>query len=131
MPLVACGDVAGTYIAGLGLGVLVACRGRRRSGAVMAAAGVAAVLLVAAIHANKGSGHGFQAYAYLAAPGASYPGTMGLPGLLKGLASHPRAVLGTLWLKRLDIWANLAPSGLVGLACYSTVAADHGRHRLQ
>lgn len=115
VPLVACGDVAGTYMFGLGAGVAVACRGMRRRGAVLAAAGVGAVFLVSVIHANKGSGHGFQAYQYLAAPGGM-AAPITLPDLVSGLAAHPAAVAETLWSKRLDIWANLAASGLVGLA---------------
>jgi len=114
LPLLACGDVAGTYIFGLGLGLLIACRGSRVRGAVLACLGVAAVLLISVIHANKGSGHGLQAYDYLAAPGFS--GSLSLPALAKGIASHPQAVLAKLWQIRLDLWANLASSGFVGLA---------------
>ncbi|HWG63600.1 MAG TPA: DUF2079 domain-containing protein [Streptosporangiaceae bacterium] len=113
VPLLACGDVAGTYVAGLGLGLLIARKGLRLRGAAVAFAGVAGVLLLALIHANKGSGHGFQAYAYLAAPG--YSGSLSLGQLALGLARHPIPVAASLWQKRLDIWANLGSSGLLGL----------------
>ena len=113
VPLLACGDVAGTYIFGLGLGLLIATRDARRRGAVMACLGVGAVLFITAIHGNKGSGHGLRAYDYLAAPG--YSGSLGLIGLVKGLAAHPLAVLANLWSKRLDLWANLMSSGSLGL----------------
>ena len=111
--LLACGDVAGTYVFGLGLGAAIAVRGGWRRGAVMACAGLGAVLLVAVIHGNKGSGHGLQAYDYLAAPG--YTGSLSLLALVKGLAFHPVAVAAKLWSKRIDLWANLGPSGLLGL----------------
>jgi hypothetical protein len=112
-PLLACGDVAGTYLFGLGLGLVIARPGLRRRGAVLAGLGVAAVLGISAIGGNLGSGHGLQAYAYLAAPG--HTGGLSLGGLITGLASHPVAVLAKLWSKRLDLWANLGSSGLLGL----------------
>jgi Predicted membrane protein (DUF2079) len=114
LPLLACGDVAGTYVFGLGLGLLLASRGSRLRGAIMAFLGVAAVLFISVIHGNLGSGHGLQAYDYLAAPG--YTGSLSMPGLIKGLAAHPVAVLAKLWSKRLDLWANLGSSGFLGLA---------------
>jgi hypothetical protein len=114
LPLLACGDVAGTYVFGLGLGLLIASRGSRLRGAIMAFLGVSAVLFISVIHGNLGSGHGLQAYDYLAAPG--FTGSLSMPGLIKGLASHPIAVLAKLWSKRIDLWANLASSGLVGVA---------------
>jgi hypothetical protein len=113
LPLLACGDVAGTYIFGLGLGLLVARPGLRRRGALLAGLGVGSVLFISAIHGNLGSGHGLQAYDYLAAPG--HTGSLGLFGLMWGLATHPVAVLAKLWSKRLDLWANLASSGGVGV----------------
>jgi hypothetical protein len=113
LPLLPCGDVAGTYVFGIGLGVLLACRHARIRGAIVAVLGVAAVLGITAIHGNKGSGHGLQAYDYLAAPG--YSGSLTLPQLIGGLASHPLSVAAELWNKRIDLWANLGPSGLLGL----------------
>ena len=89
-------------------------RAARLRGAALAALGVAAVLFISVIHGNKGSGHGLQAYAYLAAPGSA--GALSLPVLAKGLATHPATVAAKLWSKRIDLWANLAPSGLLGLA---------------
>ena len=47
-----------------------------------------------------------------AAPAA---GRLTVPELVKGIALHPQGVLSTLWQKRLDIWAGLAPSGLLGI----------------
>jgi hypothetical protein len=115
LPLLACGDVAGTYVFGLGVGVLITARGKSRwRGAVMAFLGVFAVLFISVIHGNLGSGHGLQAYAYLAAPGST--GSLTMPQLALGLATHPGAVLAKLWSKRLDLWANLASSGGLGLA---------------
>ena len=111
--LAACGDVAGTYIFGLGLGLAIAVRGQRIRGAVVAGLGIFAVLGISAIHGNLGSGHGLQSYDYLAAPG--YSGSLTLTQLLTGLATHPAAVLAKMWSKRVDIWANLGASGLLAV----------------
>jgi hypothetical protein len=112
--LLACGDVAGTYVLGLGLGLLISRRDSWRRAALMVCMGLGALLLITAIHGNEGSGHGLSAYDYLAKPGFSHP--LGVLGLAVGLAKHPSAVLATLWSKRLDLWANLASSGFLGLA---------------
>jgi hypothetical protein len=114
VPLIACGDVAGTYLAGLGLGGVLAGRRARLPGFVMACIGVATVLLVTLIHGNKGSGGGLQAYDYLAAAAPS-DSQLSLAALARGILMHPLGVLWTLWAKRLDLWANLAPSGLLGV----------------
>jgi len=39
-----------------------------------------------------------------------------MPGLIKGLLTHPVTVLAKLWSNRVDIWANLGASGLLGAA---------------
>ena len=72
-----------------------------------------ATLLLALVHANLGSARGLQAYSYLAA--GSQDTQLSLSALVKGIASHPLGVLRVLWAKRLELWANLAPSGLAGL----------------
>lgn len=110
-----CGDVAGTYIAGLGLGLMIADRRSRLRGAAIAVLGVAAVLMITVIHGNKGSAHGLQAYAYLATGTVKPAGRLGLGALAIGIISHPARVLSALWAKRIDLWANLAPSGLLGV----------------
>jgi predicted membrane protein DUF2079 len=112
-PLLACGDVAATYLAGIGLGAVLAGRRSRRQGTVLVCLGVAATGLITLLHGNLGSGSGLQAYDYLAAPAPDAP--LGLSGLATGIVSHPQLVVHALWSKRLDIWANLAPTGLLGI----------------
>ena len=113
VPLLACGDVADTYLAGVGLGGVLLSRRTRVPGAVMACLGVGATLLIALVHANLGSARGLQAYSYLAA--GPQDTQLSLGALAKGIASHPLGVLRVVWAKRLELWANLAPSGLAGL----------------
>jgi hypothetical protein len=108
-PLLSCGDVSATYLAGLGLGGMLMSRTRLR-GALMAGVGVGVILLITLVHGNLGSG--LQTYGYLAGPP---DGQLSVAGLVKGIAFHPVGVLRALWAKRLDIWANLAPSGLLGV----------------
>jgi hypothetical protein len=110
--VLACGDVACTYIFGLGLGLVIIGRGARRRGALLACLGAGALLFITVIHGNEGSG--LQSYDYLAGPG--YRPSDGLSGLAVGAATHPLTLLGELWSKRLDLWANLASSGFLGLA---------------
>jgi hypothetical protein len=113
--LLLCGDVACTYVVGLGLGAALAYRRERLRGVIMACIGVGAILAIAMIHGNKGSGGGFQGFAYLAGPAAANGATpLGPLTLLKGVAVHPLTVLGVVFAKRADVLANLGSSGLVG-----------------
>jgi hypothetical protein len=114
-PLLLCGDVAGTYLAGAGISTMIASRGARLRGLIMTVMGVAAVLVITLVHGNIGSGGaGLSRFDYLAgvAPAA---GQLTISGLVKGIALHPGGVLSALWRKRLDIWAGLGPSGLLGI----------------
>jgi hypothetical protein len=112
-PLLACGDVAATYVAGIGLGAVLAGRRSRRQGTILFCLGAGATVLITLLHGNQGSGSGLQAYDYLAGPAAG--ATLSLSGLATGIASHPLLVVHALWSKRLGIWANLAPTGLLGI----------------
>ena len=115
VPLLSCGDVAATYLAGVGLGGVLASRRTRFSGALMACVGVGVTLLISLVHGNLGSGGsrgGLEAYYYLVGPAAAQPS---VAALVKGIALHPLGALRAVWAKRLDVWANLAPSGLVAV----------------
>jgi uncharacterized membrane protein len=111
-PLLACGDVAATYLAGIGLGGLLAGRSRRVTAANMACLGVLAILVITLVNGNRGSG--LQAYSYLTGA-RSHASSFSLGALVAGIVTHPLLVLRTLWAKRVDILANLAPAGLLGL----------------
>ena len=112
-PLLISGDVAATYIAALGLGALLAGRRWRVRGIILAAIGMVAALLITLVHGNLGSGQGLQAYGYLAALGR-HRGHLGVSSLVKGILLHPGGVVAEMWSKHRDIWATVAPSGLLG-----------------
>jgi hypothetical protein len=112
----ACGDVAATYIVGLGLGAAIAGRRWRRRGIAVAAVGVVWTLVLTVAGWNLGSGLA-SGYGYLAA-GASgaLPGSVGLGKLVVGVLEHPQRVVSTLWSRRVDLYANVGPAGVLGLA---------------
>ena len=110
--LVSCGDVADTYLAGLGVTMLLLARGRRLQGAALVGAAVTATGFVTLIHGNLGSSGALHSYAYLAGSGTA---SLTTTGLAKALLTHPQNVLRALWEKRTDIWASLAPAGVIGL----------------
>jgi hypothetical protein len=110
--LVICGDVADTYLAGLGVTMLLLARGRRLQGAALVGAAVTATGFITLIHGNLGSSGALHSYAYLAGSGTA---SLTTTGLAKGLLTHPQNVLRALWEKRTDIWASLAPAGVIGL----------------
>ncbi len=114
-PLLACGDVASTYLIGVGLAGVLAGRGFRMRGAVLGLLGVTAILIITLGHGNRASGGGLHAYAYLATAGPT-GSSLSLFAMAKGIVTHPLRILQALWAKRIDIWANLAPSGLLGVA---------------
>ncbi|HWG63602.1 MAG TPA: DUF2079 domain-containing protein [Streptosporangiaceae bacterium] len=112
-PLLASTIVASTYLVGLGLGGVLAGRRTRLTGAIMACLGLAYALTVTLLHGDGGSST--TAYSYLAAGAGSTGAALQLGSLLKGIATHPLELVRVMWEKRVDLVANLAPAGLVGL----------------
>lgn len=112
----ATGDVAGTYVVGLGL-VALACRDRRlrRRGIGLVVAGFSWVVALSLLHANLGS-HLATYYGYLARGRATAPSRMTLAHLMAGVLTHPGRVAAALWAHRVDLWANVEASGIAGLA---------------
>ena len=111
----ACGDIAGTYLAAVGLGGVLMGRAYRRRGAALLVLGAGWFLLASALGGGKGSnlaGH----YGYLTSgPATSGSTSLGVGGLVKGLLHHPSAVVQHLWAARVDLWAYSMSSGGLGL----------------
>ncbi len=108
----ACGDIAATYLAAVGMGGILAGGTQRRRGTALLAAGVAWFFVVLGVGADQGSKF-FGHYGYLAgvAPGTA----VGLGALVKGIVTHPGRGLSHLWSQRVDLWAYAASAGLIGL----------------
>jgi hypothetical protein len=96
VPLMACGAATTTYVLGIGLGGVLAGRSTRRMGAALAAAAIAYLLV---IHFVDSSG---------AAAGV-------ITIIRAEAAGHPFNLVKLLWDERINIIANLAPGGLVGI----------------
>ncbi|HMD46713.1 MAG TPA: DUF2079 domain-containing protein [Acidimicrobiales bacterium] len=116
-----CGDVAGTWVTGLGLSALVAAlveRDRRRAllgtGGALVVAGAAWLALLTAVGANKGSVL-TASYGYLATrPGAAPPTGLTASALARQVLTHPLRPLRAFADNLHNLAANLAPAGLVG-----------------
>ncbi len=104
------GAVACLFIFAVGLGGLLA--GTRRTvAASIAAAALAWILALTFLHGNEGSPLA-GAYGYLAGPGSG----LTIAQIAQGALTHPGRALAALWSKHVDLWANLGPSGLIGVA---------------
>jgi hypothetical protein len=103
------GDVAATYIIGLGLAAIVASRPTRRTGLVMVAAGAAWVAMVSAMGANVGSDL-IGGLGYLAV------GThVTIFTIVAGMVLHPGRWLHILHQRWRPIVANVRAGGIIGI----------------
>ncbi|MDQ6837556.1 MAG: DUF2079 domain-containing protein [Actinomycetota bacterium] len=107
------GDVAASYIAAVGVGLLVTTKGSRRDGAVMAVTGVVWFALLIGFGANVGSP--VSGYHYLAVRSNSSTGFGGAIAIVEGIVVHPRRPIHQLNMVSNAVWENLAPAGTVGL----------------
>ncbi|MHB8324913.1 MAG: DUF2079 domain-containing protein [Candidatus Dormibacteria bacterium] len=108
-----CGDAEATWVAGLGIGALLAGRRWWWKGVGLILLGAGWLLFSVAVHGDSG-GSVIGAYGYLAGPGLSSGPS--LSTLVFQVATHPGRAVSALFGHRVDLWANLAPGGLVGIA---------------
>lgn len=113
LPILAAGAPTATYVVGIGLGGLLAGRRSRRAAGLMVLLGVSYSLLVVFFHADAGAPL-VRHYGYLVAARPA-PASMTTAELAKGIATHPLVLFQAMWDKRVDILANLAPSGFLGI----------------
>lgn len=110
--VLAAGDVAGTYVAGLGVTLLLLSRrdrSRRRIGGGLLIAGLAWTALLSAVHANLGSDLA-SGYGYLAGPG-----THSLLSILRGAVTHPTRLVQQVGGKDLFVLLTVLPGAGLGL----------------
>jgi hypothetical protein len=109
----ACGDIAGTYLAAVGLGGVLLGRDTRRRGAALLGTGAAWILTVNAIGGEAGSSLAIL-YSYLV-PGTKPGAHVSVGELAKGVLEHPHEVVSHLWQGRNDLWAYASSAGILGL----------------
>jgi len=109
----ACGDVVASYLIVIGLSGALAGRRWRRRGLLLAAVALGWALLLTLIGADRGSGLA-GGYGYLAA-GSGSPAALGPFAIATGLMGHPARAAHVLWDRRIDLYAAVSASGLIGV----------------
>ena len=111
--VLACGDVAASYLVGLGIAAVLSGRVTRRHGCYLIGLGVSWVVFVVAIGSGKGSSlAGNYGYLAHATTGTGVGATF---VVLWGIAHHPTGVIDVLRDRRDEIVKFVAASGTVGL----------------
>jgi hypothetical protein len=111
--VLACGDVAASYLIGLGIAAVLSGRSTRRHGLYLMGIGLAWVVVVVAIGSGKGSSLAGN-YGYLAGV-TSGTGVGATFAVVWGIAHHPTAVIDVLRGRRDEIMKFVASTGTVGL----------------
>lgn len=109
------GAPSASFVVGIGLCGVLASRSTRKQGVLLAILGVAWSLFIVAIHGDVGVPLA-RHYGYLTTTNGAVPANLNLGGLLRGVVTHPQVTLDVLHEKLPNIFANLAPGGLIGLA---------------
>lgn len=110
----ACGDVAAVVLAAVGISAMLT--KRLATGSILTAISVAWLLLISALGANKGSIL-ILIYGYLL-PTHYHGAQMSTTLLVRSLVTRPGLALRELWRHRVNLYANAAPSGLIGVLSY-------------
>ena len=107
-----CGDVAASYLIGLGVAGILNGRSTRRAGGALIGGGFVWILLVIAIGSGKGSSLAAN-YGYL----AHVSNTSGLGGtvaVITGIARHPSGVFSVLHTRWTQMYTFIAGAGTIG-----------------
>jgi Predicted membrane protein (DUF2079) len=114
-----CGNVATSYVAGLGVAAIVSGRRRWRTGLVLLVVGVAWLGVVGLVHSGKGAA--LSAYAYLADRTTVNDTLGGIVTILAGVVAHP-SIAGRMLVTRWgQIYKFVAGAGTIGF--FSAVGA--------
>ena len=108
-----CGDVAGSYLIGVGIAALLSGRATRRQGGYLVLAGALWIVFIIAIGSGKGSGLA-GSYGYLAHVKNS-TGVGATIAVLLGIVGHPGGVVSVVRARWSEIFKFIAASGTVGL----------------
>ncbi len=114
--LLLCGNVAGTYLVGIGIFALLTIRRRdlRVPGIALVVGGIAVSAIMSAVGGAEGTLIGYN-YAYLA---HVTPGTSASTGaIVRGIVTHPGTPLHMVWSRVHLLYLQLASAGLIGVLC--------------
>lgn len=109
-----CGDVVTTYVIGLALGFLLY-RRQWLFAIGLLAAPIGWFALLHASGAEQGSSYLAPVVAAAGQSGTATSSTSGLAKLSLGLLAHPAKLLSSIWSQRLNVWADVASAGFLGI----------------
>lgn len=111
-----CGSVGASYLVGLGISAALVGRRWLRQGAAVTVVGIGWILFIQAIHGAEASG--VLEYSQLATGrwGGRFPRGLSGSAVATRALTHPARVITALWRNKLNVWANLSPGGVIGLA---------------
>lgn len=107
----ACGDVSAVALAAVGMSAILT--KRLTTGSFLIVLSVAWLALISALGANKGSIL-ILIYGYLL-PAHYHGAQMSTTLLVRSLVTRPGLALRELWKHRVNLYANAAPSGIIGV----------------
>lgn len=108
------GDLANSYLLGSGIGLFFVGRHYWRKGVLITLTGAVATYLLSSLKFDLGSP--VAGFNYLVgAPGVSIYHRFSAIKIVTALVAHPLRVFDVLWSRHVDIIANIAPSGFIGL----------------
>jgi uncharacterized membrane protein len=112
--LLLCGNVAGTYLVGVGIFALLSIHRRdlRIPGIALTVGGILASVIVSAVGGAEGTLIGYN-YAYLAHVPAGTAASTG--AILRGIITHPSTPLHMIGSRAHLLYLQLAAGGLVGV----------------
>lgn len=108
-----CGATAGTYLAALGISMMLTSRERLRRAGTAFAAGAFWVIFLSAVHGI--SGGGIEYYSNLLGPKPTPEETSSTSHFALAVAKHPGRVVDTVWGNRSAIWGIISPAGAIGV----------------
>lgn len=106
------GAGAATYAIALGLGLALSGRTWWRAGLLVAVVGLVWVVVLTEIHATEGPAIAAQ---YGLALGGALKSHFSGIALVTTILTHPARVLHQLRINKVDLWAVVAPAGLIGV----------------
>jgi hypothetical protein len=114
--VLACGDVAATYVIAVGLIAILTNRKMRWTGVGFIGTALVWLMLIGVLHAAKGSSLS-AGYGYLAGHNVK-DGLPGMAAILAGLGTHPHRAFLVVDGRWHQMYQYLAGSGLIGIASF-------------